>query len=318
MNRTFKAAIAALIIAVSFAGSVAAGPFEDRLNQELVGLSRLEKLYALKIAENKLNEQLTAIATAPETERDGPLWLMMVASFSYSRLTLLLEPLFPEVSAVYRDRTELYADMVRGKLRGSEAETREHENETKKQRVLDQQMSALKKIEPLPTESRLKTLKDLGNRLGLTIAVQGKISSSEKFPRSDNAEIASLPRPSSDCFPNYTKFDVCAKAREIQNEAASMLPMRVNAEMTFYSVVAIRSLVMFSIVWQIDNTDLQAALGGQMTVADLKVKMDRQTKNLVCGDQVAAAFVRLGGKIQYAYRTKDGVPVHAPIVEMCP
>jgi hypothetical protein len=29
MNRTFKTAVAAFILAVSFAGSVAAGPFED-------------------------------------------------------------------------------------------------------------------------------------------------------------------------------------------------------------------------------------------------------------------------------------------------
>jgi hypothetical protein len=29
MNRTFKATVAALMLAVSFAGSVAAGPFED-------------------------------------------------------------------------------------------------------------------------------------------------------------------------------------------------------------------------------------------------------------------------------------------------
>jgi hypothetical protein len=29
MNRTFKAAVAALVLAVGFAGSVAAGPFED-------------------------------------------------------------------------------------------------------------------------------------------------------------------------------------------------------------------------------------------------------------------------------------------------
>jgi hypothetical protein len=29
MNRTFKAAVAALMLAVGFAGSVAAGPFED-------------------------------------------------------------------------------------------------------------------------------------------------------------------------------------------------------------------------------------------------------------------------------------------------
>jgi uncharacterized protein len=29
MNRTFKAAVAALMLAVSFAGSAAAGPFED-------------------------------------------------------------------------------------------------------------------------------------------------------------------------------------------------------------------------------------------------------------------------------------------------
>jgi hypothetical protein len=32
MNRTFKAAIAALMLAVSFAGSVAAGPFEDAVS----------------------------------------------------------------------------------------------------------------------------------------------------------------------------------------------------------------------------------------------------------------------------------------------
>jgi uncharacterized protein len=29
MNRTFKATVAALMLAVSFAGSIAAGPFED-------------------------------------------------------------------------------------------------------------------------------------------------------------------------------------------------------------------------------------------------------------------------------------------------
>ena len=31
MNRTFKAAVAALVVAVGFAGSVAAGPYEDGL-----------------------------------------------------------------------------------------------------------------------------------------------------------------------------------------------------------------------------------------------------------------------------------------------
>jgi hypothetical protein len=151
----------------------------DQLNQELAPLSRLERLYVLKLAENKITEQLRAIATDPVTKTDGPIWLMKVASFSYGTLTLLLEHPFPDISAVYRDRTELYSDVVRGKLQASEVEARERENETVKQRVLDQQLSALQKVERPPTESRTKTLIDLGNRLGLMIATYGKIGATK-------------------------------------------------------------------------------------------------------------------------------------------
>jgi hypothetical protein len=299
----------------------------DQLNQELAPLSRLERLYVLKLAENKITEQLRAIATDPVTKTDGPIWLMKVASFSYGTLTLLLEHPFPDISAVYRDRTELYSDVVRGKLQASEVEARERENETVKQRVLDQQLSALQKVERPPTESRTKTLIDLGNRLGLMIATMAKSGATKNSLGTDNGSVGTSStiapaivnrQQTSDCFSKFTKYDVCAKAKEIQGQAASTLPMRVNAEMTFSQVVAIGPLVMFVIVWQIDSNDLQVALKAQsMTAADLKLKMDQQTKTMICGQQVTAAFVRLRGKIQYAYRTQDGVPVHAPMIEMC-
>jgi hypothetical protein len=45
MNRTFKPAVAALILAVGFAGSVAAGPFEDAI----VALDKSDYTTALRL-----------------------------------------------------------------------------------------------------------------------------------------------------------------------------------------------------------------------------------------------------------------------------
>lgn len=44
----------------------------DRLNSELAPLTQIEKLFAIKLAENKITEQLQAIATDPRNKNRRP------------------------------------------------------------------------------------------------------------------------------------------------------------------------------------------------------------------------------------------------------
>ena len=101
-----------------------------------------------------------------------------------------------------------------------------------------------------------------------------------------NARAASEDGP--ECFSKFTKFNVCEKAREAQAGLAATLPMKLNANITMSTAVA-----------------------------DLTLKMDVATKNSVCSLGLMAAFVRLGGQVQYLYRTLDGSIVLSPVVAAC-
>jgi hypothetical protein len=101
-------------------------------------------------------------------------------------------------------------------------------------------------------------------------------------------------------------------------ELAAILPMRLNANMTM-NQAAVAGPITIVAIWHINNADLRATLRANgMSDADLKLKMDQQSKTMVCGQQTMGAFVRLGGKLNYIYRTQDGVPVHSTMVDACP
>src|SRR5947207_645199 len=103
-----------------------------------------------------------------------------------------------------------------------------------------------------------------------------------------------------DCTPNLVRFDVCAEARMLQAQAAGGLPMRMNQEMTLQQIAAFGRRLSMTVVWFYTNTELDKMLvAGRMSRDDLKTKMDSQTRSMVCGQENLAAFVGLGGEIQY-------------------
>jgi hypothetical protein len=148
----------------------AQGSFLNHLHSELAPLDRLEKLFVIKLAENKITEQMRDIATDAKSRKDGTVWGMKVASFCYGTLTLLLESHFPAVAEVYRARTELYSDVVRGTRTLSDVEPLERENETQKTTLLDREFKSLQASHPKPSLARTKYLKELGPQLGQTIS----------------------------------------------------------------------------------------------------------------------------------------------------
>jgi hypothetical protein len=125
----------------------------------------------------------------------------------------------------------------------------------------------------------------------------------------------------SSCIPNSINFDVCAEARKMQAGMASHLPMKMNQNMTLLSVIAIEKRVAMTVVWNMSNGELEQTLKiSNMTRSDLVEKMRGQTKTMVCSGEKSptAAFVRLGGEIQYMYRTQDGFPIVEALVNDCP
>jgi len=122
-----------------------------------------------------------------------------------------------------------------------------------------------------------------------------------------------------ECFSPLTRFNVCESARKQQADAARFLPIPINDRARVIGVTAIGPRVVFSVEWRISGDDLSQALReGQTTRNDIAAHARRLADTGVCNQRAAAAFVRLGGQIEYAYKTTDGRNIVAVLVDSCP
>jgi hypothetical protein len=122
-----------------------------------------------------------------------------------------------------------------------------------------------------------------------------------------------------ECFSPATKFNVCAQAREMQKQIAAALPMKTSANVTVISALAIGRDLNMNAMWDMTKADLEKSLvANGMTLAMISERISAATKNSVCSVPVTAAFVRLGGRISYTYRTTDHFHIAAVAVDNCP
>jgi hypothetical protein len=151
----------------------------DHLQSEIVPLDRMEKLFVLKEAENKITDQVRDIFQDPHSRTpQGRLWAMKILAYCYGTLALVWEPHFPALADIYRERTELYSDVVRGKLTLAAVAPLEQANEEKKAALAAREIKALPN-KPNPSPTRMKYLTELGPKLGLTIAAHAKSNASK-------------------------------------------------------------------------------------------------------------------------------------------
>ena len=122
-----------------------------------------------------------------------------------------------------------------------------------------------------------------------------------------------------ECLSKYTKFDVCAAAQELQSHMAQSLPLRMNSEMSIISAFATGSRVGMMAIWDLTQMDLQARLiANKMTQEQLIAAVEKHTQNIMCSQESTAAFIRLGGQLQFKYQTTDGFAIASPLVVACP
>lgn len=121
------------------------------------------------------------------------------------------------------------------------------------------------------------------------------------------------------CLSKFTNFNICKDAQNIQQHVAPLLPIKMNSEMTFLSIIAIGPKLGINISWVLSKSELVERLKlNNLTDQELEVKMQVQSQNYVCNNENLAAFVRLGGEIQYHYLTTDNFPIASPVVSKCP
>jgi hypothetical protein len=123
-----------------------------------------------------------------------------------------------------------------------------------------------------------------------------------------------------ECFPNLIKFDVCSAAKKMQGEMAKSFPMNVSRNMTLMTAAAFGPRLAVMAVWHMTGSALNEMLiESGMTHEQLASRMNQDAQTFVCGQkQPTAAFVRLGGQIQYIYITDDYIPVASPTITQCP
>jgi len=121
-----------------------------------------------------------------------------------------------------------------------------------------------------------------------------------------------------ECFSKFTKFNVCEKARELQRGLAPSLPVKMNANVTLSMVYVVGPRIVITAIWHVSKADMDALISaGNMSLADLQARMSQGTRNSVCSQDAMAAFIRLGGQVQYIYKTTDQFVALSPTVTAC-
>ncbi len=123
---------------------------------------------------------------------------------------------------------------------------------------------------------------------------------------------------SASCFSKYTKYNVCEKARELQAALAPTLPMKMNANITMSAVSAAGPRVIVIGIWNSTKSQMEETLkAGNLPLAHFQERMQRATTNSVCSQTIMPAFIRLGGQVQYIYKTGDQYVFASPVVTAC-
>ncbi|MET4233364.1 hypothetical protein ABIA85_006657 [Bradyrhizobium sp. LA6.10] len=118
-----------------------------------------------------------------------------------------------------------------------------------------------------------------------------------------------------ECFSQYTKTNVCGYARTAQAAVAPTLPMKASANLTIVSVAAAGPRLVYVAAMSSSAAEAEAmARARGISMQDWAAQVDDYTRNSVCSMEALAAFVRLGGEVQYFYKGSDGRVLFSPLV----
>ena len=120
-------------------------------------------------------------------------------------------------------------------------------------------------------------------------------------------EVATL---KDECKPNLTGFDVCQKVKEVADNIAPQLPMKMSSRISIDKIVALQTKLILTAILSYDENYLKEQVQkGGITMDELLNNLKKATAKIVCQPKSAtAALVNLGAQIQYQYYFRDMTP----------
>src|SRR3954462_104275 len=111
---------------------------------------------------------------------------------------------------------------------------------------------------------------------------------------------------------------LCAAARTIRDYVAPKLPARLAGDMNLTTISATGRRIMMSATWGLTEAQYREQLTfRKITDEQFVAHLQRLTRRLACSSKPEAAFVTLGGEIEYHYVASDGYAIAAVIVDSC-
>jgi len=110
------------------------------------------------------------------------------------------------------------------------------------------------------------------------------------------------------CFTEFTKFNMCKKARELSDGMANMLPMKISQNMAWESVASFGKTIQGQIRLGYTRKHLEEQYKKSgLPISQAKQAMEKSAHN-ICKqeDPAARAFIGLGGNFRYIYSFIDG------------
>lgn len=131
------------------------------------------------------------------------------------------------------------------------------------------------------------------------------------------APISLASEANKDCLRGVIQVDICKIATEVAHNLAENLPMKVNRNMTLYSVMAIHDSVNVTIIWNYDRNTLEESFkANNIPISVVDDLLLTSSKNL-CAFDPFKAFTYFGGKILFSYIFSDGELFDVVALESC-
>jgi hypothetical protein len=122
-----------------------------------------------------------------------------------------------------------------------------------------------------------------------------------------------------ECIKGLTKIDMCGKARELSDEIASQLPIRMSQNMTWESVMSSGTTIQAHIRFSYDKETLEEMLKtASLKLSEANQVLQKSASNLCEKGSSTEAFIGLGGDFNVVYSFVDGTHFTTISVDSCP
>ena len=113
-----------------------------------------------------------------------------------------------------------------------------------------------------------------------------------------------------ECRPNLIKFDVCKRVREVADNIAPQLPMKMSSTISLAQVTAIKTSLIFVVMLSYNKEYLETELRKKdITMEELMSNFKQGMSKLLCkADPSISGLIEIGAQIQYKYYFRDMTP----------